>query len=144
MKNTMILEELSFNKCEPIKMYEIGGSLTLPRLYNDLIEITKSSVILPEDLKLPNDFDESKDLPYGISDKVDDILFDDKNFILEIIKTYRDYTKDNKHRKYYQTSHGTICITNDYGNKPILCFCEDLENIRTLKVDFDSGECKIL
>lgn len=149
MSNTMTLRKLSFNICYPIEVCEIGGLFTFPGFYNDLVETGKSSLILSQDFKFPDDFDESKDLPYGISYKVYDNLFYDESFLLEIIEAYRDYAKDNKYEKYYPTSHGEICITSDYSygsnsGKIILCFLEDLENMSTLKIDFDNEKYEIL
>lgn len=44
-----------------------------------------------DNLKLPKGFDEVKDLPCNIDDSIKDILQTDENFILEMIKAYRDF-----------------------------------------------------
>lgn len=71
-------------------------------------------ITLSNELKLPNDFDRNEDLPFNISDKIYDTINSNENFILELIKAYKDYKNRKIDWEYYKTSFGDIKISDYY------------------------------
>lgn len=132
-----ISRKLMFTIYELVKVRDIG-SYYGECFYDDLSYQEEELFTLPDDLKLPDDFDEKKDVPdisYGISRR----LYNDKYFLLEIVEALRDFIKSkefNKETKYYSTSKGDICITDHHYSTPFVCFREEVNNRRGITRHF--------
>lgn len=138
-----ISRKLLFRICKAVEVIAVD-ELHEHEPYNDFCYDEYWTLVLSDDLKLPDDFNEDTDLPTYISRGISRILRDDENFILEIIESYKDYIKDNsalkKFGKSYTTSHGDICITEQtmqdelFDKKLFLCFPEEIEDENRIRV----------
>lgn len=105
--------------------------------YIDVVYRHHWAVVLPDELKLPDDFNEDTDLPDGISRKLYCALKWDSpspRLILDLVEAFREAKKNGMKKKRYETSYKEIYITDEfYSCSAFICFSEELEDLEKIK-----------